>query len=268
MTDRPRAGPLRVFRAPNPSPLTLDGTRTYLVGARRVAVIDPGPDLPAHLDALAGAIGAGAEVTVVLTHSHPDHAAGAARLGERLAAPVRSAATGTLAEGDAVATDAGPLLALATPGHAPDHIAFHWPAARAAFVGDLMLGGQDTALVAPPEGHLGHYLASLQRIRSLGTTVLYPAHGEPFDEPADALSRYVSHRAERTRAVLAALDNGPRMLYTILDAVYGAALAEPLRDAAAGATLAYLDQLRLAGQVRRLPGGWWEKVEGAGKRGR
>src|SRR5690606_12451792 len=100
-------------------------------------------------------------------HAHADHAAGGAALAERLGAPLRGLAAGTLADGDRLETDAGALFAVATPGHTPDHVAFHWPAAGAVFVGDLMTGGLDTALVAAPEGDLGAYLASLERVRAL-----------------------------------------------------------------------------------------------------
>ncbi len=250
---------LRTVRAPNPSLLTLDGTRTYLVGRQQVAVLDPGPALPAHLAALANVAleAAGARVVAVLvTHDHPDHAPGAAPLARRLGAPVLSVAAGTLRDGDRVETDAGALVALATPGHAPDHIAFHWPGQDAIFCGDLMLGGQATALVAPPEGDLSAYLASLARLDALHPRIVYPTHGEPFTDPAAAIAEYIHHREQRLAQVLGALASGEASADTVVMRVYGAALDPRLRAAATGATLAYLAHLQRLGRVRRADERW------------
>ncbi len=257
MGFRPEAP--RALRAPNPSPLTLDGTRTYLVGGRRVAVLDPGPELPAHLDAIAAAVAArpGARaVAILVTHDHPDHAPGAGALAQRLGAPVLSLAAGTLSDGDVVETDAGALVAIATPGHAPDHVAFHWPAAEAVFCGDLMLGGQESTLVAPPDGDLTAYLASLERLRALAPKVIYPTHGEPFTDPAAAIAAYVHHREERLAQVLAALAPGEATADTVVMRVYGAALDPRLRAAATGATRAYLVHLQRQGRALRAGERW------------
>jgi len=247
---------IRTVLARNASALTLDGTRTYLVGRARVAVIDPGPDTREHLDAVAGEIGDGVVVSVLLTHTHPDHAAGAEELARRVGAPLRSAAAGTLMDGERIETDAGELLALATPGHTPDHFAFHLPAAAAVFVGDLMLGGMETALVAAPEGELGAYLASLKRVRGLGARVLYPAHGPPFTEPDTAIDAYIRHRREREAAVLAALRAGAASTDEVVAAVYGAELPPGLGRAALGAVWAYLRHLEGMGRVREVDGRW------------
>jgi glyoxylase-like metal-dependent hydrolase (beta-lactamase superfamily II) len=233
---------LRWILAPNPSPMTLDGTRTYVVGRRRVAVIDPGPRDAAHLDAIADEVG-GSPAEVLLTHDHPDHAEGAAELAVRLGAPLLGMAAGTCAAGTVIPTDAGELRAIATPGHTADHLSFHWPATRAVFCGDLMMGGQDTALVADPEGRLGDYLASLARLGELAPAVLYPAHGPPFHEPVAAIERYVRHRAERERQVLAAHEEGARTVTDFVAAVYGPSLQPALRGAAAAAVRAYLRHL-------------------------
>lgn len=240
---------LRALLAPNPSPLTLDGTRTWLVGRSRVAVIDPGPDDTHHRARILDEIGDGAVAAILLTHTHPDHAAGAAALARAAGAPIRSQTGGTLADGDRIATDAGELVALATPGHTPDHFAFHWPAERAVFCGDLMMGGLDTALVAAPEGDLGAYLASLERIRALAPQVIHPAHGPSFDEPLAAIDAYVAHRAAREAQVLHALEAGARDPDEVVDRVYGAALEPALRPAARAAVVAYLEHLRGAGRL-------------------
>lgn len=257
--ERGEPAVVRAVLAPNASPLTLDGTRSYVIGRDRVAVIDPGPALPSHLDAVADRIGSGVVVGVLVTHGHPDHDAGAAALAERLGAPLRAARAGTLAGGDRVETDAGVLVAVATPGHTPDHFAFHLPAERAVFCGDLMLGGLETALVSSPEGDLAEYLASLERIRALGPRVIYPTHGPPFTDPPAALDAYIRHRRERELQVLAALDRGAASVDAVVEAVYGGTLEPALRRVAAGAALAYLEHLERAGAVRRARGARWER---------
>ncbi len=249
-----QAGVPRVVTAANPSPMTLDGTQTYLVGRGRVVVIDPGPALPAHRDAVVEAVGDGS-AEILLTHGHPDHAAGALALAERLGAPIRSAGSG-VTEGRTFTTDAGELTALATPGHTPDHFAFHWPDGDAVFVGDLMMGGQNTTLVAPPEGDLGAYLASLERVRGLGAHVLYPSHGPPFPDGEAAVAAYIAHRREREARVVAALQEGPLSVDALVDAVYGRALDARLRDAARGATHAYLRHLQEQDVVVPTNGAW------------
>lgn len=233
---------LRTLLAPNASAMTLDGTRTYLVGRQRVAILDPGPADPQHLDRVAHEAGE-ADAVILLTHQHPDHAAGAAALARRLGAEVRSAAAGTLRDGDEIATDAGLLRVVATPGHTPDHVALHWPARSAIFVGDLMMGGLDTALVAPPEGSLHDYLASLDRLAALAPAVLYPAHGPEVTDPAAAFDRYRAHRLDRLAQVQAALDAGAHDRDALVRAVYGDEVEPALYDWARAALEAYLDYL-------------------------
>jgi glyoxylase-like metal-dependent hydrolase (beta-lactamase superfamily II) len=247
----------RIIRAANPSPLTLDGTRTHLVGRGRVAVIDPGPDSEEHLAAILAAIGDAAVTGILVTHAHPDHAAGAHPLAQRLQVPVHAAAAGTLAPGERFETDDGELVAVPTPGHALDHVAFHWPAAAALFCGDLMLGGQPTTLVAPPDGDLAEYLASLDRVEALAPRRVYPAHGPPFDDAAGALAAYRLHRRERLDQLRGALADAPADVPGIVRRIYGAELDGGLLAAARGATRAYLDFLHREGAVARLPDGRW-----------
>lgn len=226
------------------------------MGSARVVVIDPGSDDPAHLDAIAGLIGSAEVAGVVVTHRHPDHAGGADELADRLACGVLAAHRGTLREGDRIESDAGELVAMATPGHTPDHVALHWPAEGAVFCGDLMMGGQDTALVAPPEGRLGPYLASLDRIRRLRPSVIHPAHGPPFSRPEDALERYARHRQIRLDQVRRAVRQGATAYDQLLDLVYGPDLDPALRDAATAALRAYLDHLQGLGEIRRRGRDW------------
>jgi glyoxylase-like metal-dependent hydrolase (beta-lactamase superfamily II) len=243
---------LREVLAPNASPMTLDGTRTYLVGNARVAVIDPGPGDPGHLDRLTALIGEASCVGVVVTHTHADHAAGAPGLAARLGATAGSRGEGTLADGDRIDTDAGPLIAVATPGHTQDHTAFHWPAAGAVFCGDLMMGGLDTALVAPPEGDLADYLLSLERIRDLNPRIIYPAHGPSFESAHAAIDSYISHRRDRERQVLESLAAGADDVEAIVERVYGPGLPPEFRGVARGAVHAYLDHLEKHGRLPRL----------------
>ncbi len=247
---------LRTVLAPNASPLTLDGTRTYIVGRDRVAIIDPGSKDPGHLDAVSLAIGDAAVSAILVTHAHPDHADGAGELAERHGAPVRMERTRSLADGARVPTDDGDLVAVFTPGHTLDHVSFHWAAKDAVFCGDLMMGGADTALVAPPEGGLGPYLASLERIRSLRPNVIYPGHGPAFQTPDQALDRYVRHRQLRLEQVVSALHGGARTADDLLAAVYGPRLDPDLEAAAAAALKAYLEYLQGQGRIRRAGRGW------------
>lgn len=260
---------IRTLLAPNPSVMTLDGTRTYLVGAARPVVIDPGPAEPRHLDAIVAALGAVSPAAILLTHAHADHAAGAAPLAERTGAPVCMApgALGAavapgwvshwLAEGSRFETDAGVVDTVPTPGHAPEHLCFryrpHPPASgpTALFAGDLLMGTGDTTLVAPPEGDLAAYLHSLHRVERLAPDILYPAHGPPITDVPEAIARYRAHRRERIEQVASALRETPdATAEELLDAVYGPALDPRLRVAAAGslvAILAYLDGVTTRG---------------------
>jgi hydroxyacylglutathione hydrolase len=236
--------------------MTLDGTRTYLVGRVRLAIVDPGPAEPAHLDAIAEAIGDASVAAILLTHEHADHAGAADALAARTSAPVLGFGRGNLADGFAVSTDAGDVIALHTPGHSPDHASFHWPAGAAVFCGDLMMGGLETALVAPPEGSLAHYLDALERLRGLAAACIHPAHGPSFHDPPAALAAYVRHRAARQEQVLGALGTAARTEPEIAAAVYGAAVPPGLEDVALGAVRAYLEYLHTLGSVEPVDAGW------------
>lgn len=244
---------LRVLLAPNASPMTLDGTRTHLVGHRRVAVIDPGSEHPAHLAAIAAAVADAPVSAVLVTHQHTDHAAGAESLARRLRTTVRSIRRGNLAGGDVIVTDDGALVTVTTPGHTPDHVSFHWPVHSAVFCGDLMMGGMDTALVGAPEGRLADYLDSLELLRALDVHTIYPAHGPPIEDAPAALDRYVRHRADRQVQVLAAWSAGARSPEELVVAVYGPDLdATGLGSVAATAVEAYLVHLRECGALEAI----------------
>jgi glyoxylase-like metal-dependent hydrolase (beta-lactamase superfamily II) len=255
---------IRCIRASNPSPMTLDGTRTFLVGTDRPVVIDPGPDDPAHVVEIVRALGGRTPAAILLTHSHADHAGGAGALARETGAPVLAArgargsgyapglVTEWIGEGAGVETDAGPVRAVATPGHAPEHLAFHWTAGagaegRVTFVGDLLMGSGDTTWVAPPEGDLAAYLRSLDRVEALGAEVLYPAHGPALADPRAAVARYRAHRLERIGQVRAAADAMPGASPAeLVPAVYGPGLDPALVAAAEGSVRAILTYLKAA----------------------
>lgn len=224
---------IRSLLAPNASPMTLDGTRTYLVGESHPVVIDPGPDDARHLQAILRTLGGISPVAILLTHAHPDHAALAGRLARETGAPVGQGRADT---------DAGPVEPIRTPGHTPDHVCF--TLGDAVFVGDLFMGAGDTTLVAAPEGDLRAYLASLERIAALAPGILYPAHGPPIDNPREAAGRYRRHREDRIQQVRDAIRRTRSFDPAVLvPAVYGTGLHPDLRAAAEGSVRAILDYL-------------------------
>lgn len=239
--------PLRWIRAGNPGPFTLDGTRTYLVGTEEVAVVDPGPDDPRHLEALERALAGSRRVTLLVTHGHPDHAGGAAALAGRTGAVLLGAGVAPArfpSPGETIPTDAGDLEPVATPGHTSDHLSFHWPERRALFCGDLLLGEGDTTWLGEYPGCVADYFASLERVAHLAPDVVYPTHGPPIEAVAGTLARYRRHREERLRQVGDVRAREPDATPgRIVEAVYGARLPEGLRPAALRSVEAMLHHL-------------------------
>jgi glyoxylase-like metal-dependent hydrolase (beta-lactamase superfamily II) len=232
------AAVLRIV-APNPGPMTLEGTNTYLVGANPAIVIDPGPADAAHISAVReaaaerGGIGA-----VLLTHSHSDHADGVALLGVD---------PHPLADGEAL----GGLRAIATPGHAEDHLCFLMRdhEGTACFTGDLILGEGSTIVAARAHGgSLVDYMASLRRLQELELALLLPGHGPEVMDPAAKIAEYVEHRLDRERRLVAALDRGERSRARLLDEVWDDVPAV-LRPAAGIALEAHLEKLGDEGRV-------------------
>lgn len=235
---------VRILTAPNPGPFTLDGTRTYVVGHRAVAIIDPGPDDPGHLDAVAELVSDAASVRILLTHDHADHTAGAAALGAAVGAAIHGpGGEQSVADGQAFATDAGTLVALSTPGHTRAHVTYHLADEAAAFVGDLILGEGDTTWIGEYVEGIADYFRSLDRIGALAASVLYPGHGPPLTDPPDAIRRFRRHRAARIDQVKEALATNPDLdAAGVVEVVYGP-LPDRLRAAAVASVEAVMDHL-------------------------
>jgi glyoxylase-like metal-dependent hydrolase (beta-lactamase superfamily II) len=236
------------LRAPNPGPFTLTGTNTWLVGRDPAYVIDPGPTDATHIDAIATeALARGGLGAIVLTHDHHDHSDGVAMLRARLDAPL-AAARGDVELRLADGAELGPLRVVATPGHAPDHLAYI--AGGACFTGDAVLG-EGSVFVAPDPGAMAGYLEALRRLRQLPLELLCPGHGPVVLEPHAKLDEYLAHRLDRERRLVEALDDGLRTVDELLDRVWDDAPSE-LRIAAAVTLEAHLQKLDAEG---RLPNG-------------
>lgn len=268
---------LRSVLAENPSPMTGPGTTTYLLGEGEVTVIDPGPAGPGHLQAILAALAPGEQITAILvTHPHLDHSALAPALAAATGAPVygfgaagtaRSALMAHLAaqglrgpegvdqafrpdillrDGEILKTTAGPLIALHTPGHMAEHLCFGWQGQL--FCGDLIMAWAPS-LVSPPEGDMGDYMASLQRLQGQGWQRLFPAHGAVIDDPASRIAELLAHRLAREAQILTALAGlGQGDLNAILPLVY-ATTPEALWPAAKRNLLAHLAELVARGRV-------------------
>src|SRR4051794_372416 len=213
--------------APNPGPMTLDGTNTWVLrdpGDGPCVVVDPGPLDEAHLTRVAEH---GPVALIVLTHGHPDHSEGAARLRELTGAAVTAADPAMCIGADPLTQTANRVvgidwLTMLTPGHSSDSVCFLLPADRALLTGDTVLG-RGTTVVAHPDGRLRDYLDSIRRLRDLAATdidVLLPGHGPVLDDPVTVLDYYLSHRGERLKQVRAAMADGAQGAADVVRTVY------------------------------------------------
>lgn len=269
-------GPLvtRVL-APNPSPFTYTGTQTYLVGTEVLAVIDPGPDDPRHMDALLAAIAGRPVQAILCTHTHRDHSPAAAPLkaltGAEIvgcapltledAGPRADAAFDTsyapdrvLADGERVAGPDWTLTAVATPGHTSNHLCFALEETGALFSGDHVMGWS-TTVVAPPDGDMAAYMASLDRLMARKDSVYFPAHGEPIEKPQRFVRGLMGHRKQREGQILRLLRQHVGAIPAMVERMY-VGLDPRLTGAAGRSVLAHLIDLQARGLVVQEGEGW------------
>lgn len=256
---------VRRIVANNPGPYTFLGTNSYVVGSGEVAVIDPGPAEPSHLEAIAAAIKGERLTHILITHSHRDHCDGARGLqalaGGKIAAfgPTGTArgagAPGLsydfvdpdfvpdrkLADGDTVRGKGFTLDVLHMPGHAPDHLCFALVGKRTMFTGDHVMGW-NTTVIAPPEGDLAQFLASLERLMQRHDKMFLPGHGGRIQTPQRVVKAYIMHRKWREQTILACLEDGICTVPRIVARLYGT-LDAGLKGAAALSVLAHLEYL-------------------------
>ena len=267
---------VRRVLAPNGSPFTYTGTQTYLVGGSDgVAVIDPGPAEADHLAALERAIGGASVVAILCTHTHRDHSPAAAPLAERTGAPVVGCAplaldTGgpradapfdstyapdkVLADGDRVSGPGWTLTAVATPGHTSNHLCFALEGTGALFTGDHVMGWS-TTVVAPPDGDMADYMASLDKLRARGDRVYYPAHGPAVGNPRQLVRGMIGHRRQRERQIVKLLGESPQDIAAMVPRMYKG-VNEYLWPAAGLSVLAHLIDLERRGVVARSGEVW------------
>lgn len=263
--------------APNPSPFTYSGTQTYLVGTNDLAVIDPGPDIAAHLDNLKAAIGGRRVRAIVITHTHHDHSPASRPLAAATGAPIIGCAPlvvdlgdridasfdgdyapdRVLSDGESVSGDGWTLTAVATPGHTSNHLCFALGEAQALFTGDHVMGWS-TTVVAPPDGDMADYMASLAKLQTRDDRVYYPAHGEPVTNPAQYVRHLLGHRRQREAQILRTLEAGEATIPALVAAMY-VGLDPRLRRAAGGSVLAHLIDLEARGRAVRA-GELWRRI--------
>ncbi len=263
--------------ARNPSPFTYFGTQTYLVGEEELVVIDPGPDLPEHVEAILQALDGRNLAAIACTHTHRDHSPASRALKQATGAPIIGCAPlvlesigpradasfdkayapdKVLADGEAIELDGGKrLIAVATPGHTSNHLCFAY--GDALFTGDHVMGWS-TTVVAPPDGDMGAYMQSLDLLRQRGDRIFYPAHGPAITKPAQLVRGMTGHRLQRERQILKLVGEKPRDISDIVANAYPG-LDQRLVPAAGGSVHAHLLDLQKRGLVQEGEGETWTK---------
>lgn len=256
---------IRRVLAPNPSPFTFTGTQTHIVGRGAVAIIDPGPDSPEHVDALLAATRGERIEAIVCTHTHLDHSRAARALQAATGAPIVGCAPlAPVADGEAdesfdpdyrpdrvlgdtetLQGEGWTLEAVATPGHTSNHFCFALTGTGTLFSGDHVMGWS-TSIVSPPDGDMGAYVASLGKLLTRADTRYLPAHGDPIEEPRKLVRGMILHRRQREAQVLAQLRAGVERVPNMVIAMYRG--VDPrLHPAAARSVLAHLIDLERRG---------------------
>jgi glyoxylase-like metal-dependent hydrolase (beta-lactamase superfamily II) len=266
--------PVWRLTAPNPGPFTFHGTNSYLVGDHALTIIDPGPDDEAHLQSLLKAIGGRAVEAVLVTHTHADHSPLAAKIAALTGAPVmgcaphapfRPLADGehnvldasgdrdyvpnrVLGDGDRVETQSGVIRVVATPGHTANHLSFALEDQGILFSGDHVMGWS-TSIVAPPDGAMAPYMASLERLQARADQLYLPGHGAAILEPARFVRGLIGHRRMRSRTIFERLDKAGVTIPQLVASLYGG-LDPRLSGAAALNVFAHLEELIDDGRAR------------------
>jgi glyoxylase-like metal-dependent hydrolase (beta-lactamase superfamily II) len=265
--------------APNPGPFTFKGTGVHILGVgARVVVIDPGPELPQHLDALKQALGSRTVSHILVTHTHRDHSPAAAHVkawsgaktyGIALARAGDHAANEgmvdeahdhdfvpdvTVQDGMRISADGFELECVATPGHTANHVCYALGEERALFTGDHVMGWS-TSVIAPPDGDMGTYLASLDRLKARDDTILYPTHGSPILDPQAWIGQLIAHRRMREDQIRTALTRRAMTVMELVETLYPK-IDPALRPAAAQQTLAHLRHMQTRGEVVSQDGVW------------
>lgn len=259
--------------AHNPSAFTYYGTQTYLLGERELVVIDPGPDLPEHLDALGQAIAGRRVAAIMCTHTHRDHSPSARPLAERTGAPIIGCAPlalttvgpradasfdgdyspdDVLDDGQQIDVESETITAVATPGHTSNHLCFAYRGSL--FTGDHVMGWS-TTVVFPPDGDMAAYMASLNKLRKRDDRVYYPAHGPAVTNPQQYVRHLASHRMQREKQILRLVGKTPRPIPDIVANAYPG-LDHRLVTAAGGSVLAHLLDLQRRGLVEQKQELW------------
>ncbi|MDK2757106.1 MAG: MBL fold metallo-hydrolase [Blastomonas fulva] len=267
---------VRRVLAGNPSAFTYTGTQTYVVGnSADVAVIDPGPADPAHIEAILATVGDARIAAIMCTHTHRDHSPAAAPLAARTGALIIGCAAlmlsddgprsdeafdttyapdRVLADGESVSGDGWTLQAVATPGHTSNHLCLALVESGALFTGDHVMGWS-TSVISPPDGDMADYMASLAKLQERSDRVYYPAHGPAVENPAQLVRGMMGHRKQRERQVLRQLEAGPQAIPDMVPQMYKG-IDERLYGAAGRSVLAHLIDLKNRGAVRHEGDVW------------
>ena len=259
--------------AHNPSPFTYYGTQTYLIGTDEIAIVDPGPDMPEHIDALEKAVGGRRVTAIMCTHTHRDHSPASRPLAERIGAAIIGCAPlaletvgpradasfdgdyapdRVLLDGEALEVAGKPLIAVATPGHTSNHLCFAYEGAL--LTGDHVMGWS-TTVVVPPDGDMAAYMASLDKLRQREDRIYYPAHGPPVTNPQQYVRHLIGHRLQREKQILRLVGEKPRPIPDIVANAYPG-LDPRLTAAAGGSVLAHLLDLQRRGLVEQRQDLW------------
>jgi glyoxylase-like metal-dependent hydrolase (beta-lactamase superfamily II) len=261
--------------ARNPSAFTYTGSGTYIVGHGTVAVIDPGPNLPEHVEAILAATAGETISAILITHTHRDHSPAAAPLSARTGAPVIGCApividddgpradeafdttyapARVLQDGEAVSGPGWTLTAVHTPGHTSNHLCYELVEEQALFTGDHVMGWS-TTVIAPPDGDMADYRASLSKLIGRSDRVYYPTHGQPVVKPQAFARALLAHRRQREAQILTCIDDGLTAIPDMVARMY-ANVAKALHGAAGRSVLAHLIDLEQRGLVVRAEANW------------